>query len=82
MKTEENYKIKEIMRAKLVKESLNEMTTQEIYSELNGCEVNSLSLEGVVGIINGHVYRNGEEIHPTDPQMRKLWREYVHNELD
>jgi hypothetical protein len=47
---------------------------------LNGCEVNSLEFEGVVGINNGNVYRDGEKLKLTDEDIQTLWDEYVEGE--
>jgi hypothetical protein len=57
------------------------MTTKEIKKELEGCEVISLSNEGVVGIYNGKVYRSGVEIKMKVRDWYQLWKEYVQQEL-
>lgn len=58
------------------------MTKDEILKMLNGCEVNSLEFEGVVGIINGVAYRDGEVLKLTSKDIKTLWDEYVREELD
>jgi hypothetical protein len=56
------------------------MSRNEILETLNGCEVNSLEFEGVVGISNGNVYRDGEKLKLTDEDIQTLWDEYVEGE--
>lgn len=56
------------------------MTRNEILKMLNGCEVNSLEFEGVVGINKGVVYRDGEKLELTDDEVQILWEEYVEGE--
>ena len=56
------------------------MSRNEILGMLNGCEVNSLEFEGVVGINNGVVYRDGEILELTDEEVQILWEEYVEGE--
>ena len=47
---------------------------------LNGCEVNSLEFEGVVGISNGKFFRDGEQLKLTDDEVQTLWDEYIEGE--
>ena len=56
------------------------MSRTEILGMLNGCEVNSLEFEGVVGISNGKVFRDGEQLQLTDDEVQTLWDEYVEGE--
>lgn len=56
------------------------MSRNEILKMLNGCEVNSLEFEGVVGINNGNVFRDGEKLELTDEDVQTLWEEYVEGE--
>jgi hypothetical protein len=56
------------------------MLRNEILKMLNGCEVNSLEFEGVVGINNGNVFRDGEKLELTDDEVKTLWDEYVEGE--
>lgn len=56
------------------------MSRNEILKMLNGCEVNSLEFEGVVGVRNGNVYRDGEKLELTDEDVETLWEEYVEGE--
>lgn len=55
---------------------------QYIQQQLNGCEVQSLSQEGVVGINKGRAYRDGEDISDTlsEEDWNDLWIEYLENE--
>jgi hypothetical protein len=57
------------------------MKVVEILEMLEGCEVQSTSQKGVVGIYKGNPYKNGEELDLSDKQLKKLWKEYVKNEL-
>ncbi len=56
------------------------MTRNEILKMLNGCEVNSLEFEGVVGIVKGVAYRDGEKLELTDEDVQTLWQEYIEEE--
>jgi len=56
------------------------MLRNEILKMLNGCEVNSLEFEGVVGINNGNVFIDGEKLELTDDEVKTLWDEYVEGE--
>jgi hypothetical protein len=56
------------------------MLRNEILKMLNGCEVNSLEFEGVVGINNGNVFRDGEKLELTDDEVKTLWDEYIEGE--
>ena len=56
------------------------MTRNEILKMLNGCEVNSLEFEGVVGIKNGVAYRDGEILKLSDEDVNTLWQEYIEEE--
>ena len=56
------------------------MTTVEILKEMNGCECNSLTFEGCVGIINGEIFMDGEKIRYTKKQIKQLWQEYLEEE--
>lgn len=56
------------------------MLRNEILKMLNGCEVNSLEFEGVVGINNGNVFRDGEKLELTNDEVKTLWDEYVEGE--
>jgi hypothetical protein len=56
------------------------MLRNEILKMLNGCEVNSLEFEGVVGINNGNVFRDGETLELTDDEVKTLRDEYVEGE--
>jgi hypothetical protein len=56
------------------------MLRNEILKMLNGCELNSLEFEGVVGINNGNVFRDGEKLELTDDEVKTLWDEYVEGE--
>lgn len=56
------------------------MLRNEILKMLNGCEVNSLEFEGVVGINNGKVFRDGETLELTDEDVQTLWDEYIEGE--
>jgi hypothetical protein len=58
----------------------NTMTVEEIQKQLNGCEVISLSCEGVVYVSNGKVIRDGEDITES-VDWQELWDEYTDNEL-
>jgi len=53
----------------------------DITNDLNGCEVDSISQEGVVGINNGKFYMNGNELKLSNDAVLTLWDEYVENEL-
>jgi hypothetical protein len=57
------------------------MTRVEILEMLNGCEVQSKSQKGVVGVYQEQFYKDGEELDLSDKQVKKLWKEYVKNEL-
>ena len=57
------------------------MKVVEILEMLEGCEVQSTSQKGVVGFYKGNAYKNGDELDLNDKQLKKLWREYVKNEL-
>jgi hypothetical protein len=56
------------------------MSRTEILEMLNGCEVNSLEFEGVVGISNGKFFRDGEQLKLTDDEVQALWDEYIEGE--
>lgn len=58
--------------------------SQEKLNQLNGCEVNSLSYEGVVSIINGNeVWSRGENIDTlnTNKKIKNLFQEYFEEEF-
>lgn len=58
--------------------------SQEKLKELNGCEVNSLNYEGVVGIINGNeVWSRGEKVDTlnTNKKIQNLFKEYFDEEF-
>ena len=57
------------------------MKISEIQELLNGCEVRSISMEGLVGCNRNKWFQNGTEIFPTDKQISKLWKEYLKDEL-
>jgi nitrogen regulatory protein PII len=57
------------------------ITIQDIKEALDGCEIRSITMEGVVGFNRGKCFRGGEEIFPTDKQIKRLWKEYLREEL-
>jgi hypothetical protein len=54
------------------------MTANEIKNTLDGCEVNSLTYEGVVYVSNGKAYMDGDVIRVS---WKTLWNEYIGNEF-
>jgi len=57
------------------------MKKAEILEMLDGCEVQSLSQEGVVYCLKGVLYQDGDVLDLTEKEIKKLWREYVKQEL-
>ena len=57
------------------------MKIEDIQEMLNGYEVHSITMEGVVGYWNKKWHQGGYEIFPTDKQIRKIYKEYVKYEL-
>lgn len=51
-----------------------------IVRSLDGCEVNSLSQEGVIYVSNGCFYRDGEQLFLKKSHIVTLYREYIENE--
>lgn len=60
-------------------DEINGTTDEEIKSQLNGCEVNSLEYEGIVGVQNGRAFRDGEDI-TSSIDWKTLWDEYIEGE--
>lgn len=56
--------------------------TKEKLNLMNGCECQSLTYEGCVGINGNKVYRSGEVVDTldTDEKVNDLWDEYVRGE--
>ena len=52
------------------------------YRSLNGCEIQSMELEGTV-YVDGRkkcVVRDGEKMRPSEDELKTLWKEYVDGE--
>lgn len=57
---------------------MTEMTVSEIKKFMEGCEVQSLTYEGVVGVVNGEAYSYGEKIRVN---WNTLYDEYAEQEV-
>lgn len=57
------------------------MTVEQILQTMNGCECNSLTFEGCVAVNNGELWMDGKKIKFTNRQIKRLWNEYMIEEL-
>ncbi len=58
------------------------ISIEEIKEMLNGCEVQSISQEGVVGFSKGNFYMDSDILDLSEKEIQKLWKEYLKNELN
>ncbi len=59
--------------------AITEREITEIKTLLEGCEISSLTYEGVVYVSNGVAYTQGEKLK--SPDWSILWKEYIASEL-
>lgn len=59
------------------------MQKDEYLSFLEGCEVSSIHFEGVIGVYQGKIWRDGKIIDakPTKKTLKIITAEYIEQEL-